>query len=425
MGWYFYERCLPFGLKPAPGIFELFSSAINEFILHAGVLFFFHYLDDFLLLTNQERSSREYQLILSLFQTLGVPLSSNKLAPPCTQIEFLGIIIDTDTMEFRLPTEKLLEYRAILSRWIAKPQGTIHELQSLVGILVYAARIIQHGNTFYHHILRHLRTHRMQPFSSLPPTKPQHSCDRPAWAISEEDHIMFRARTSSITRAAMPLVSAGVPVPPSTQTNGSCNDTANHKSPLSRTESSITPPSLSLVEKRAPNPLFSQPADPRDDGVSHNSSPFRKESFGSHNRIISLDREAQDELNWWYHFIHVWNGISIIEPSLEIYPLNRRHTLHTEACKTGMDPWSHLHHSQYMHGTPVNWKQLSVHAASLCPTLSCFPSFTRSILGKHSSLEAQSTYKPTAKLSFMASITASPAIPASTSSYASCSISPL
>jgi hypothetical protein len=157
MGLYYYERCLPFGLKPSPGIFEIFASAINIFGLEDGVKFLLHYLDDFILITNKERGHREYETVLSTFKKLGVELAVEKLSTPCSSLEFLGIIIDTVSMTLRLPEDKLTYYRSIINRWIMKPSGSLKELQSLIGTLVYSARIIQHGNTFYHHLIHQVR----------------------------------------------------------------------------------------------------------------------------------------------------------------------------------------------------------------------------------------------------------------------------
>ena len=157
MGIYYYERCLPFGLKPSPGIFEIFASAINAFIIEDAVKLLFHYLDDFILITNKERGLREYETVLSTFKKLGVELAIEKLLTPCSSLEFLGIIIDTVTMTLNLPEDKLTYYRSIINRWIIKPSGSFKELQSLIGTLVYSARIIQHGNTFYHHLIKQVR----------------------------------------------------------------------------------------------------------------------------------------------------------------------------------------------------------------------------------------------------------------------------
>jgi ribonuclease HI len=111
-----------------------------------------------MLITDEARAMLEYDLVLSTFRKLGVELAAEKLSPPCSKLEFLGINIDTTLMQLSLPEDKLINYKQVISRWLSKPSGSHKELQSLIGILVYAARIIQHGNTFYHHLIRHSRT---------------------------------------------------------------------------------------------------------------------------------------------------------------------------------------------------------------------------------------------------------------------------
>jgi len=151
-GYYFVERVLPFGLKSAPAIFEWFSSAIEAIIKFKGINTFFHYLDDFLLLTFSNVANVQYELVLSTFKYLGVPLSEPKLAPPSTRIEFLGRIIDTDKMTAELPEDKLIRYRENARRLAQKGEASVDELATVFGQLVWAASVIQHGRKFYSNI---------------------------------------------------------------------------------------------------------------------------------------------------------------------------------------------------------------------------------------------------------------------------------
>jgi len=109
VGFYFYERCLPFGLRSAPAIFEVFATAIELMGRQGCLENFFHYLDDFFGSFGNSKAvaMRQHRSVLQLFEELGVPLAMEKVAEPATTVEFLGITIDSDKGEMRLPQDKL------------------------------------------------------------------------------------------------------------------------------------------------------------------------------------------------------------------------------------------------------------------------------------------------------------------------------
>jgi hypothetical protein len=158
-GLYYYERVLPFGLKSAPALFELFATAINRFITHAGVAYIYHYMDDFICVSEPETALKDYEITLQMFRKLNIILSPDKLQRPSTRIEFLGLVIDTNMMQIQLPIEKLNRYRMELSKWRNRSSTTKVQLQSLLGKLVHASRAVNYGRSFYQHLLEALRDH--------------------------------------------------------------------------------------------------------------------------------------------------------------------------------------------------------------------------------------------------------------------------
>lgn len=161
-GLFYYERCLPFGLSPAPGIFELFATTVNDLILFMGVVACFHYMDDFICVSStvREQALKDFLTILAVFNALGISLSSPKLERPTTCLDFLGYELDTVAMEIRLPKDKLERYAKELESWKGKCSATRHELQSIVGILVHASRVIPHSRSFYQRLLSTLRKNK-------------------------------------------------------------------------------------------------------------------------------------------------------------------------------------------------------------------------------------------------------------------------
>lgn len=110
----------------------------------------FHYLDDFAVLGQPD--SQECQLALDILKRicayLGVPLAPDKQDGPSAVIVFLGIIIDTLKQELRLPEEKLKRLLELLAQWEHKKTCTRQELESLLGTLLDACKVIPAGRAF-------------------------------------------------------------------------------------------------------------------------------------------------------------------------------------------------------------------------------------------------------------------------------------
>ncbi|CAJ0946880.1 unnamed protein product [Ranitomeya imitator] len=78
----------------------------------------------------------------------GVPLAADKTVGPATTLSFLGIEIDTVAMECRLPDDKLVAFREEVRKACTRRKITLHDLQSLLGKLNFACRIMPMGRAF-------------------------------------------------------------------------------------------------------------------------------------------------------------------------------------------------------------------------------------------------------------------------------------
>ena len=147
--YYWYVR-LPFGSRSSPKIFTLLSEAIHWIATSAcGFSHMLFLLDDFLVIEDKHADGFQAKTrLLTLFEQLGVPLNEKKTAGPDTSLEYLGIILDSDKMEARLPLEKLHRIRGIIESFVRRAKCTKRELLSLLGHLNFACRVIYHGRTF-------------------------------------------------------------------------------------------------------------------------------------------------------------------------------------------------------------------------------------------------------------------------------------
>ena len=140
----------PFGLRSAPKIFTAVADALHWAIVREGVPIVDHYLDDFITLGPPDSAECQQNLdrILSVCADLGVPLALAKLEGPSHRLTFLGIELDTMEGVLRLPQDKLCRLRGLLAQWLQRRVCRRRQLESLVGTLQHACRVVRPGRTF-------------------------------------------------------------------------------------------------------------------------------------------------------------------------------------------------------------------------------------------------------------------------------------
>ena len=114
-----------------------------------------HYLDDFLLVggVGSEECTVSLRVTQEVCRQLGVPLAMYKLEGPVCCLTFLGITIDTEAMELRLPADKLARLRSMIQQWGARKSCSKWELLSLIGHLQHACRVVKPGRVFLRHMI--------------------------------------------------------------------------------------------------------------------------------------------------------------------------------------------------------------------------------------------------------------------------------
>ena len=155
----YVDGMLPFGLRSAPKIFTALADALQWTLQQRGVLTVDHYLDDFITMgpPDTEVCSRNLALIQATCRELGVPLAMDKLEGPTHCLTFLGIEIDTQAGMLRLPADKLSRLQEELQCWASRKVCRRRQLESLIGTLQHACRVIKPGRTFIRRMINLLR----------------------------------------------------------------------------------------------------------------------------------------------------------------------------------------------------------------------------------------------------------------------------
>ena len=155
----YFDHCLPMGCSSACRTFESFSSALEWAARHklaAGQVV--HILDDFLFI---EKSAATCGLKLERFigmcKDIGVPIAQEKTEGPSTCLKFAGIELDSVRGEARLPLDKVQDCIAKIRDLKGRRKVTLQELQSVIGSLNFACKVVVPGRAFLRRLIDQTR----------------------------------------------------------------------------------------------------------------------------------------------------------------------------------------------------------------------------------------------------------------------------
>jgi hypothetical protein len=153
-GTYWVDCFLPFGLRTAPYIFDLFAKALHWILDSQASPEFqtIHYLDDFLGVgpagvgpaSAASEFSRQFEYICNY---LGLRIKESKSITG-TIADFGGIELDTLAMEARLPPAKLQKATELVEHALKKGKLSLPELQCLIGFLSFCCKVVPLGRSF-------------------------------------------------------------------------------------------------------------------------------------------------------------------------------------------------------------------------------------------------------------------------------------
>ncbi|XP_065884002.1 uncharacterized protein [Dysidea avara] len=146
----FIDTCLPFGLRSAPKLFNVLADLLSWILKQMQVTPAMYYLDDFLTLgpPDSPLCANNLQKIKDTCSSLGIPLALDKIEGPSQHLTFLGITLDTELMQARLPEDKLSRLRNQVKAWLSRKKATKREILSLIGLLQHATKVVIPGRTF-------------------------------------------------------------------------------------------------------------------------------------------------------------------------------------------------------------------------------------------------------------------------------------
>ena len=109
-----------------------------------------HYLDDFITIgpPDTAQCGTNMQKLCELCAKLGILVATEKTLCPTTCLTFLGIEVDTIQLEICLPQDKLQRVKQMINDWMGQKAARRHELESLLGLLQHAVKVVSLGRRF-------------------------------------------------------------------------------------------------------------------------------------------------------------------------------------------------------------------------------------------------------------------------------------
>lgn len=113
------------------------------------------HIDDFITAGSPGLSECAYNVatMKAVCEETGLPTEPEKDEGPATVISFLGMELDTQALEIRLPQEKLSLLQSALSVWRKKKACRKRELLSLIGSLSHACKAVRAGHSFLRRLI--------------------------------------------------------------------------------------------------------------------------------------------------------------------------------------------------------------------------------------------------------------------------------
>jgi len=107
----YVDKALPFDLRSAPLIFSVVADALLWIMERWGISWAIHYMDNFLTIgrPNSDECHQNMAIMHDTCAQAGLPLEHSKTQGPVPKITFLGIELDSTTMEIRLPQTNIIE----------------------------------------------------------------------------------------------------------------------------------------------------------------------------------------------------------------------------------------------------------------------------------------------------------------------------
>ena len=137
--------------------FQRLSDGVRYIMRHKGFQLT-DYIDDYVGMGIPRVVWVSYEVLLALMAQLGLTVSEKKLVPSATCVTCLGVMIGTVQGTIAIPPEKFAIILSEVRYWLHKDAASKHQLQSILGLLLYIHKCVRPARVFLNRMLDFLRS---------------------------------------------------------------------------------------------------------------------------------------------------------------------------------------------------------------------------------------------------------------------------
>ena len=151
-GKYYIDKSLAFGAVHGTAIFQRITDAIRNILRSEGIIIW-NYIDDLFACAEESEADYVFRRMYELIEQLGLPINPDKVVSPTTIMTCMGIRVDAENKTLSLTKEKLHELQLLCDNFVNKCRVPRRTLQSLLGKLLYMAKILAPARAFLNRML--------------------------------------------------------------------------------------------------------------------------------------------------------------------------------------------------------------------------------------------------------------------------------
>ena len=135
--------CLPFGLSCAPWTFTKIMKPLMGLLRAWGIRIVI-YIDNMLILSEfREAAAQHLEVLIFLLEALGFIVNKEKsILCPSQELEFLGLSVDSQSLQLKLPIEKMKQIRKEAGQLQRKESMSARQLSQFLGKLNAASQAV-------------------------------------------------------------------------------------------------------------------------------------------------------------------------------------------------------------------------------------------------------------------------------------------
>jgi hypothetical protein len=158
-----YDCKIPFVARASPTIFHRLSQSVKRIMGRRGYTNIVVFQDDFWVTGNTYTECLTvWKELIMLLEKLGFQINNKKLVAPTKKLIFLGILIDTEKCQLSLPNKKLIAIKRCVAEFAQKKRVTKRQMQSLIGRLNFASKVIHGARLFLRRLFNAVSTLKRQ-----------------------------------------------------------------------------------------------------------------------------------------------------------------------------------------------------------------------------------------------------------------------